>query len=453
MTTFTPFIAAAAALAALTVLLLTQPWWRPWLTKRRPTATDFSEAAEVKKLNVAIYRDQLAELARERAIGQLAEADYQSARDEINLRLLEDTDEAAAPVGTENGAKATGSDNPLASPATPSRRRRAPTWLALIMLVPLAAASIYLQLGTPAAVLDTQERAKKSMMDMEQAITSLANKLKANPDNPDGWAMLARSYGMLGRWDEASAAFEKIGPTLATNADLLASYAEVKFRASDNTFTPEVRSLVAQALVISPDNMHALLLAGSDAFQNERWSEVIDPWQKLVAQLDPESDDAREITDALNQARAKLGIKAPKLAQANPAAKVSPHDTAPATAPGKEAISGRVELSPELRKLAKPDDTLFVFARAVSSNDVPAPRMPLAAKRLRVADLPYDFTLDDSMAMSPAMKISAFPLVRIEARISSSGTATPASGDLSGESTPIKPGSQKVSVRISKQVP
>ena len=65
--------------------------------------------------------------------------------------------------------------------------------------------------------------------------------------------------------------------------------------------------------------------------------------------------------------------------------------------------------------------------------------MPLAVKRLRVADLPITVTLDDSLAMTPEMRLSSFPQVMVGARISASGQATPQSGDLEGEKGPLNP--------------
>ena len=248
-------------------------------------------------LNAAIYRDQLAELERDRVNGLISQSDCDTARSEINRRLLDDVDgaraiEAAVP---ERAAKPT--------------RRRAPTWFALLLLLPLAAASLYLQLGTPAGILDTEAQATRSMREMETAVDSLAKKLAANPDNPEGWGMLARSYGMLGRWDDAIGAFGRIGPSLDNNPNLLATFAEVRFRAAQNNFTPEVRELVAKALVADPNNLHALLLAGSDAFQSARWQKAIDYWEQLVAQLEPGSEDARDISEGMPRARAELGGK------------------------------------------------------------------------------------------------------------------------------------------------
>ena len=273
--------------------------------------------------------------------------------------------------------------------------------------------------------------------------------------------MLARSYGMLGRWDDAIGAFGRIGPSLDNNPNLLATFAEVRFRAAQNNFTPEVRELVAKALVADPNNLHALLLAGSDAFQSARWQKAIDYWEQLVAQLEPGSEDARDISEGIAKARAELGDKIAgnkgaesKSTRNKPSGpQIGAGETAKGGATSASTVSGKVMLAPALAKQANPDATVFIFARAVSTNDAPAPRMPLAAVRIRVSELPYTFTLDDAMAMNPSMKISDFPKVRIEARVSTTGNATPASGDLVGESTPVKPGTAGLSITIARQLP
>lgn len=450
MNAFLPFILAASVLALLTVFWLSRPWWQEALAQRlgrRPASADLATPLPGATLNAAIYRDQLAELARDHAHGLIGDDDFAVAREELSRRLLDDVSNADTTVAKESQ---------VSQSSSPQRRRRAPTWFAMLLLIPLAAASLYLQFGTPAAALDTVAQARRSMGEMEQAVSSLAQKLEANPDNPEGWAMLARSYGMLGRWDESIKAFERIGPSLDTNPDLLATFAEVRFRGSKNQFTPEVRTLVAQALALAPEHMHALLLAGSDAFQSGKWQIAIDHWEKLVPQLDPASDDARELTEGINRARAELGPNAPTVRSAESAKSAasagSANSSGTAAATRAEAISGRIELDPAMRKLAKPESTVFVLARAASTDDVPAPRMPLAALRIRVTDLPFNFSLDDSMAMNPSMKISNFAQVRIEARVSASGNAMATSGDLIGQSDPVKPGSKKLVVRISREI-
>jgi cytochrome c-type biogenesis protein CcmH len=106
-----------------------------------------------------------------------------------------------------------------------------------------------------------------------------------------------------------------------------------------------------------------------------------------------------------------------------------------------------VSLSPQLKDKVSPEDTVFVFARAAEG-----PPMPLAVARVRVRDLPYRFALDDSMAMSPALKLSAFPKVVVTARVSKSGGASAQPGDLQGASGPVANDAAAVSVVIDAPV-
>ena len=116
-------------------------------------------------------------------------------------------------------------------------------------------------------------------------------------------------------------------------------------------------------------------------------------------------------------------------------------------AQGNEQISGTVTLSAALNAKAGPTDTVFVLARAAQG-----PKMPLAVMRKQVKDLPLKFTLDDSMAMSPQMKISSFDQVVVVVRVSKSGNAMPQPGDLQGMSAPIKPGTNGLKVSIDTVV-
>ena len=428
MTGYVPFVVAAALLAVVTVAVLLQPWWRRSLRSE-------GEARQVddrRTINAAIYRDQLAELDRDVAAGVLSVDDATIARDEIKRRLLADTDTADAPR----------------PPAPASRKPTA--WLAIALLVPLSAASLYLQLGSPTLVLDRDHQAKAALSDMQTAVEKLAARLDAEPDNPEGWAMLARSYGAMGRWDDASQAFARVGPTLESNAALLAAAAEIEFRRAGDRFTDPARSRIAQALKVDANNPHALLLAASDAMREARWPEAAVLWERLLGQLEPGSDDAREIEGMLAQARERGGqpatTGAPGAAAASSKAKPGGGGTA-------AFVTGRVELDPRLVGKVRADDTVFVFARAVAEGNVPAPRMPLAALKLRVADLPREFRLDDAMAMDPSLTISRFRQVRIEARVAKGGGATPVSGDPIGASDPVKPGTRGIVVRIDAITP
>ena len=399
----TGFVLAAAALAAVALALLLRPWWR-----RSPTAADATDA-----VNAAIHRDRLAELERDRAAGIVSEEDMVEARDELTRQLLDDA----------------GSTAP--APAPVSSRR---SGIAVAVLVPLLATALYAALGNPAALLSETAREQRAAGEMEDLVAKLAAKLERDPANPQGWAMLARSYKSLGRWDEALRAFDRIGPDLDKSAELLAEVAETLVQKNEG-FDDRSRDLVRRALKLEPDNMLALFLGGGAALAEGRPAEAAALWERLLPKLEPGAEDARMVEASIAMARSRAGGKAGA-------------GGAKAPATGK-SVSGRVELAAALRGKANADDVVFVFARAVDG-----PRIPLAAKKLRVADLPAEFVLDDSNALgADGPRISSVKSLRIEVRVSKSGTATPGPGDLTGQSAPVAPGSKGVRVVVDTTAP
>ena len=412
----TAFYFAAAILTAIALTMLL----RPLRAKRQ--AKDIDGHNALLETNNAIYRTQLAELKRDHEIGQLNDTDYAQAYDELQRRLLDDAQATVLP----DAAQATTSDH--------TRRTR----IVLAFFLPLCALGIYTLIGNPVAALSTAEQTQHAEQSMDKMIARLRAKLDTNPDNPEGWAMLAQYYGALGRWDDAAQAFTHIGPKLTQDPRLLAAFAEVLARQAHGNFEGKPRTLIALALKLDPRHPYALMLAGSDAFQDRRWADAITNWEPLLAQLDPASEDAQSISQGLAKAREMGGIKTDK-------SPVGAGDT-----PSKTSVSGRVELTAALSSKTLPDDTVFIFARAVGDD---ASRMPLAVRRVQVKDLPLDFVLDDSMAMTPQSKISGAKQLRVEARISRSGNAIAAAGDIAGQSKTIKPGASKLIISLDHVMP
>ncbi|MBK9624369.1 MAG: c-type cytochrome biogenesis protein CcmI [Rhodocyclaceae bacterium] len=415
------FYFAAAVLAAIALTMLLRP------LRAKPQASRTNGHNALLETNNAIYRTQLAELKRDHEIGQLSDADYAQAFDELQRRLLDDAQATALP----DAAQTTSTDH--------TRRTR----IALAFFLPLSALGIYSQIGNPVAALSTAEQTQHAEQSMDKMIAKLRAKLDANPDNPEGWAMLAQSYGALGRWDDAAQAFTHIGPKLTQDPRLLAAFAEVLARQAHGKFEGKPRTLIALALKLDPRHPYALMLAGSDAFQDRRWSDVIANWEPLLAQLDPASEDAQSLEQGLAKAREMSGIKADK----------APVGAGGTPSNGNTSVSGRVELAAGLKDKTLPDDTVFIFARAVGDDNAPASRMPLAVRRAQVKDLPLNFVLDDSMAMTPQSKISGAKQLRVEARISRSGNAIAAAGDIAGQSKTIKPGAAKLNISLDHVVP
>ena len=414
MSALASFIAAASLLVLFVLAILLWPLWR---------APKTSGAINRQAANLDIFRDQLRELESDHDRGLLADGDFEQARNELQRRLLEDVQ-----VETASQAK------------TPPARSGRKTALALLIVIPLAAAIGYAVLGNQRAFDPVQTQARVTPQQIEEMLGKLVEKLKANPDDTKGWVMLARSYKVLGRYAESAEAYSHGAALVDGDPSLLADYAEVLGQANGGKLAGKSEELIAQALAIDPGEPQALFLAGAAATDRNDFVAVADYWGRLLLQLQPGSEEAKSLGAAVDKAREIVAQKGGK-AVANSAA----------TAPGKlsaEAISGEVSLSDKLAAQAKPDDLLFVFARADEG-----PRMPLAVMRVRAADLPLTFNFDDSMALPGGKKISDYKTVSVEARIAKAGQAQTSSGDLFGSIKAIKPGSRDIKLVIDQVQP
>ncbi len=424
------FILIAAVMVAVALAWLLVP-----LLRRRPRAHVDREAS-----NVALLADALQELDRDVAAGTLPAERYDQARAELEARVLEE------------------STSERASAAAPSN---AGVWSAAIVgaVVPIAAVVLYLLLGDPGA-FSPQAREAVAKADgghdftpaqIDEMVARLTAKLEQEPANVEGWVVLARTYYFQRRFPEAASAFAKAVALAPDAPDLLADYADTLGAAQGGTLEGKPLELVNRALKVDPSHWKALALAGTAAFNRKDYRQAVEYWERLKPTVPPESDIARSIDASIAEAR-ELGKLPARPAGAGatgaPAAVAAPAVTASAPAIPGTAISGTVRLAPALAAKAAPDDVVYVFARAAEG-----PKMPLAIVRLTVKDLPASFSLDDSMAMTPAMKISAFPDVVAGARISKSGSAAPSAGDLEGLSKPLKPGTTGVAVVIDTVLP
>jgi len=414
----TAFVLLAALLVALALGFVLVPLLRH---RARTAPSDRADA------NAAIYRDQLTELETERAQGVISAARFEETRAEIERRLAEDlaSGDAAdqAPILQWQGSR-----------------------LALVLgfVLPLVAAGLYVLVGTPAALDPTagaqsaQGQHQVTPEEIEAMVAQLAARLEREPNNPEGWRMLARSQAAIGRYAESAKAYARLIEVGGRNADVLADYADALAMAAGRNLQGEPMRLVEEALALDPDHVKALALAGTAEFARGNYAAAIVHWERLMKTLPPDSPLAEGVRSGLADARQRAG-GAPLAA-----APAAPAPSTPAASSGAEAVQGIVMLDGALAANVKPDDTVFVLARPAQG-----PRMPLAVKRIAVRDLPYAFRLDDSMAMAPGAKLSLHPRVVVTARVSKSGSAAPNKGDLEGASDAIAPGTSGVQVTIS----
>ena len=343
-------------------------------------------------LNVTLYQERLLDLQGQHDAGALNAEQLANGRDEAARELLADT---------EGGQ------------AQPTRRALGGTIpLIAALLMPLLGYGLYQQWGA----IDDLERAQtfaQQPKTIEEMTARLEAVVQSDPKSAESWYFLGRTYMAQERAGDAAVAFERAVEVAGREPELLGQWAQALYFAGDKQWSEQLQALTDEALQADPTEVTSLGLLGIAAYEAGQFQQAIDRWQQLVAALPPEDPSRLTIQGGIDRAREQLGAPA---AEAAPAA--------------GQSLTVRVALAAELQARVQPGDAVFVFARAVSG-----PPMPLAVKRLSVADLPAEVSLSDSDAMMPQLKISGFEQVQLLARISRSGNAT--AGEWVGISQPL----------------
>lgn len=419
------FLLLSLALSLLVVLVLA------WSVLRAARAATKGGEREHVMSHVSVYREQLAELERELAQGSLDQQGFDLSQQELTQRLMEDAPGAAT----------------APAPAAPARTKLLISLLTLT--IPVLAFVIYFYVGTPIALdpaLLAQANGEEQItpQKLETMAEQLSQRLEKEPKNAEAWVMLGRIQRALARYEQADAALQK-ALALERNDDVMIERAEVLAQKNNGSFKGEAWAIINSVLKADPQNGNALLLAGSAAYSEGRFKEALVYWEKVRGLLPATSPDGPALAEAIDKARERLGLPplSPAVAGNAPA---SAGAMAKPESDGTERLSGRVVLGSELEAQVSPKDTVFIYANAAEG-----PRMPLAIIRTTVDKLPYDFVLDDSLAMNPQMKLSQVKSVMVRARISKTGNAMPQAGDFGASVGPVTPGSsEKLQLTISK---
>ena len=343
-----------------------------------------------------------------------------------------DKDEGAQPAAPQSSLTAESAHTPLPTGLM--------VGLALFLLAAIAGVYWWTHSqqhtsGAPQAPEHAQQGA--GAMDptkVEAMVQGLLERLKANPNDATGWMMLARTYGVVGRANEAVDAYAKAVALRADDAALLVDYADALAVKNQRSLDGEPIRLVQKALTIDGRNVKGLAIAGKYAFDHQDFAGAVQHWQKVLDYGTPESLFAKQIAPELAQARQRLGVAAPAVVP-------------PAAVASSASVRGTVTLASSLRAAVAPEDTVFITARAVSGT-----RLPLAIVRKQVKDLPVAFVLDDSMAMSTEARLSAAGKINVTARISKSGNPMPQGGDLIGSIGPVDAGASGLVLEIRDAV-
>ncbi|MDX1655669.1 MAG: c-type cytochrome biogenesis protein CcmI, partial [Candidatus Competibacteraceae bacterium] len=353
--------------------------------------------ASQAEANLAIYRQKLKELKADREAGVLEDEQYQQARRELEADLAEDLQGA--------------------DPAVDARSRG--RWAAYVAgpLVVVLALALYLQLGTPEPPMenpllsqslpeDPQARAQM----IESMVADLEQRLEEDPDNPQGWAMLARSYQVMERFAEAARAYARLAERVGDDPNVLADWAEAEALAAEGRMAGRPAQLLTKVLELDPEHAKALWLGGMAALQEGNRALAQQRLDRLLAQMPEDDSEALRMKEMIRRIMQEAGLE---VAQAT-----LPGPRRERIADAGAALRVRVELDPQLAARVAPDDTVFVLARAEGG-----PRAPLAVVRRQAGELPLELSLDDSMAMVPEMRLSSFPRVVVAALVSKSGSA------------------------------
>lgn len=408
-----------AALLVIALLFVILPLWLGNLKKNN---------IQRDSANLEIFRDQIAEMDADLRNGLLTQDMYEQGKRELQSRLVDEVGEAQniSPVALRD---------PLKTLA-----------LALAILIPVAAIGLYWQVGNRHALVAQSANVNADQfasVSSEGALKALEAKVAAQPLDGDSLFQLARSYANMERYTDAVQAYDKLTQMVPNEAQLWADYADVLAMASGKTLVGTPTKLLNKALAIDPANFKALALSGSAAMERTDYAAAVSYWEKLLKLIPQDNENAQIVADGIQHAREliaqKSGGKVPV-----PAAPAEPQ----VAQAGKEAISGTVVLSSAIKAQASPEDTVFVLVRAAEG-----PKMPLAIVRKQVKDLPLKFTLDDSTAMSPQMKMSNFEQVVVIAKVSKSGNPITQPGDMQGMSAVMKPGAKGIKLVIDKVAP
>ncbi len=392
--------ASALLLVALAFLLL------PILRGRRAQAEEDRTA-----LNVALYEERLAELTAQHAAGTLSDAQLEAGRADAARELLEDTENSDSPKIAKLG-------------------RSVP--LIAAVLVPLVGYGLYMHWGASDKVQMARQFSEQPRT-VGEMTAHLEQAVKDQPDSAEAWYFLGRTYMNQERPADAAKAFARVVELAGRQPELLGQWAQAQYFAGDRQWSEPLQALTDEALQADPQELTSLGLLGIAAYEEGRYQDAVRFWEQLVAAL-PENDPSREaIRGGIERARQQVDG-----GSGNAAAGEAPAAASTQAA----ALQIQVLLDPKVAETVSPEDSVFVFARAVNG-----PPVPLAAKRLTVGDLPATVTLSDADAMVPSLKISSVEQVTVMARVSRTGDAT--KGEWMGQSEALETRGDKNAVRLT----
>lgn len=383
-----------------------------------------NDSLAYKDSNLNINNEKIKELDLDLKEGRIDQAFYKLAREELDKELLIDI-----PVESQQTS---------ALHYTNTVKRRPVMALVVSVFIPMVALLLYLDLGTHAVSDETfvAEQQTEKQPSVEDMAIKLEAHIEKNGGTVEEWTMLGRAHKYLQRHELAANAFAVALEKDPDNAQLMLERAEMLALNNNRLFTDEATQLVEKAYELEPDNANVLWFAGVSAYQTGKYRLAIDRLLQLLPTVQGEEEVMRSVMGIVTNSREKLiaaGEDVPELetllATKQNSAAITPavEEGESTTEPALMSLRVMVDIKADARGLFAADDLVFVYAKAKQG-----PRMPLAAQRITLADLPATVVLDDSMAMVAGMNLSAFDELVVSARVTKSGAAIAQSGDYVG---------------------
>lgn len=418
----TIFIISAVVLTLIAVVFIV-----PTLRKKNYAFSD-----EYDDLNIDIAKDRLKELKVQLESGEISESVYQQMHDELESTLALD-------LSNESNKE---------SISIKEKNTVSPVLFAVF--IPLMAVGVYYQLGDFEAATGTRIEAtqipaaeNRPQISIEDAVVKLEQRLAEQPENPEGWFMLAKTYMAMKHYHKAVAAYETVISQVGEEPEVLLRYADALAMTQGGSLTGTAKPVVDKVISLMPDNPTVLWMAGTAQSQLGKHSKALTYWYRLRPMLAEEADSQAQLDSLIKASEGQLNST--EIAELKQAAPVVETTSVEAAVTAEIVVT--VELDPAFKDKVLATDTVFIFAKAMQG-----PPMPLAAVKQTVSALPITVSLNDAMAMMPQMKLSNFDQVKISAVISKSGQPGTQPGDLFAEVSPVNVKNQEKIKLIINQV-
>ena len=398
----------------------------PFVIEERQSAVSLDEEKNRKNTNVRLFKEQQDQLQQQQDRGEIDSEQYQRLVMDAQRLLLANTE-----LDAIEGSKIAGTGR----------------WLLPLLLMGTFAATwaIYSDIGAAEdekivalmnkmATLETQSTDIPELN--QELISTIEGRVKERTSNIYYWVILAQAAIADNNVLAASNYFSSALEVEPRDSQLLAQYAETLFLVDDNKFTQRVRAAVDKAFAADSNNQTVLGLKGIEAFAGKNFELAETYWLGAQSQVNPESAVFKGLQVGIDRARDFIAENSGSDTDVSQLSEIQ--------------VELRIDLSLGAKVPRRPDQRVFIAAVRESG-----PPMPLAAKKILASQLPMRVVLTDKDAIIPGQDLTTEIKIKVVARLSNSGSATPQSGDweASSESVDLDSFEGEIMLVIDRQRP